>query len=456
MSDQELLQNIDGLLFQCAIETRELSQKKTELNQQVKVYKEELLKTKANIETTKAKVKSLDENIKAKENTLTQNKALAKSMKSTNGLLLHYEQTLKAELESRKNNYSRDKEEFDKRISFARATLQSYKEFYYDNPLAQKLLELQAEIKELQAKSKSYDEQIASKQEELKKLKASAMEPSSPEKPSEGVFEKHTENEYDKHLQEDTVEGINAPIQPNMEGHIPSEAVSEEDTDEVQNFSTPCQPAEGCEIQDFQQEDEQPLQVETEAEQKDKDGLPKDPSSDLQNSSIEEQFTVLEIEQGMEVEMDEVPEVVQTANREANENQKSLSQASSQETTQSSPARTKAGLATPTFPFTFSPGRSSQISDASKSPAFSFNLNSEPGTPVFFGFEAQDEDPSSPFTSSFFGEKKTADSKTAMEFLFNQPDSSEDFQFSFDDKSPDTRGREKDKTKNDFPFSFNF
>ena len=67
----------------------------------------------------------------------------------------------------------------------------------------------------------------------------------------------------------------------------------------------------------------------------------------------EEQFTVLEIEQAMEGEMDEVPEVVQTANKEANENQKSLSQASSQETTQSSPARIKPGLATPTFPFTY-------------------------------------------------------------------------------------------------------
>lgn len=389
---------------------------------------------------------------------MTQNKAIAKSMKSTSGLLLHYEQTLKTELETRKASYNRDREEYEKRITSYRGSFQSYKEYYYNNPLAQKLLGLQGENREIEARIKNYDEEITSKQEELDNLTAPVIQDSAPENISEGDSEQIPENEPEKQPEEETVEANDTSFQPIMEEQIPSDAVSEGDGEEAQNSALPCLPAEEDDVGGSQQLDDEHPQEEKETEVEDQEAGPRDAYSGPQHPSIEEQFTVLELEQAMEVEMDEDPEVDLATNKEADETLTSLSQASSQEEglVQASPARTKPDLATSAFPFTFSPGTSPQMSDSSKSPAFSFQLHSEPSTPGFFGFGAQDEDQSSPFTSSFFGGKKAAESKTSMEFLFNQPEQSGDFEFSFGAKSPDTRNGNKDKSRDDFPFSFNF
>ncbi|KAJ0070254.1 hypothetical protein NL108_007583 [Boleophthalmus pectinirostris] len=436
MSDEDLLTNINHLLFQCALQTRDLSQKKNEISQQIKVYKDDIAEGKSKIETTKANIKTLEEDIKVKQNTLTQNKEVLKSMKAANSLVMHYEQTLKAELESRKASYNRDREEYEKRIASYRSSFQSYKEYYYSSPLAQKLLGLQDENRETEAKIKNYDDLITLKQEELNNLRrpAPVIETTSPDEPP---VSEQLENEPEKHPVEDS--------SPSLHKTKEDPILSEEDVEEAQTELT-----EETEVRDSQQMEEQ-HQEETDTGEKDQE------ETGQQDALLEQQFTVLEIEQVMEVEMDEGPGENQTANHKADEALTSLSQTSSQGTVKhDSPARNKPGLATPTFPFTFSPGRCQQISDSSKSPAFPFNLHSEPSTPDFFGFGAQDEDPTLPFTSSFFEEKKTTDSKTSMEFLFNQPEPSEEFQFSFNTKSPEKESSSKDKAQSDFPFSFNF
>ncbi|XP_059198962.1 protein SIX6OS1 [Centropristis striata] len=125
-------------------------------------------------------------------------------------------------------------------------------------------------------------------------------------------------------------------------------------------------------------------------------------------------------------------------------------------------AETAAVPSTPTFPFSFSPTTSPHPGTSdTKSPAFVFNLNPGPSTPGFsgFGFDvglSQEEDSSFAFTSPFFNEKKPTESKssTCPEFLFGQPEQSEDFQFAFNAKSPQTTN--KDTTRDDFPFTFNF
>ncbi|XP_027146883.1 uncharacterized protein LOC113748156 isoform X1 [Larimichthys crocea] len=177
-------------------------------------------------------------------------------------------------------------------------------------------------------------------------------------------------------------------------------------------------------------------------------------------SDVEEEEEVVEQEEMEErVAVDEE----QAPGKEHNEELAAFPESSPQKTSlQSSPATVKAVPSTPTFPFDFSPVRSPhQGTSDTKSPAFLFSLNSDPSTPGFFGlgFDAgpsQDEDLSFAFPGSFFNEKKTTERKSSSSpnFLFGQPEQSEDFQFVFSHKSPQTTN--KDNTGDDFPFSFSF
>lgn len=56
---------------------------------------------------------------------------------------------------------------FEERITSYRKTYQSHKDYYCENPLAQKLLKLQAENEEIEERIKACDEQIMMKQKEL-------------------------------------------------------------------------------------------------------------------------------------------------------------------------------------------------------------------------------------------------------------------------------------------------
>ncbi|TNN84453.1 hypothetical protein EYF80_005153 [Liparis tanakae] len=89
MNDQYSLNNIDGLLFQF-------------------VSRVEAAERRSFIEDIHRNIKTLEGQIRLKQSTLIHNKEYAKSMKATKSLLLQYEQTLRAELESRKASYNHD------------------------------------------------------------------------------------------------------------------------------------------------------------------------------------------------------------------------------------------------------------------------------------------------------------------------------------------------------------
>ncbi|XP_077947291.1 uncharacterized protein LOC120834201 [Gasterosteus aculeatus] len=116
----------------------------------------------------------------------------------------------------------------------------------------------------------------------------------------------------------------------------------------------------------------------------------------------------------------------------------------------------------PTFPFTFSPASPPrQGTSDTKSPAFLFSLNSDPSTLAFSGFgfdrgSSQEEESPFAFTCPLFNEKKNSEPKssTCPEFLFGQPEQSEAFKFPFLSQNP--RTTDKEDTREDFPFSFNF
>ncbi|XP_068559438.1 protein SIX6OS1 [Cebidichthys violaceus] len=459
MNDQYSLNNIDSILFQFALQTRKLSQKKNEINQQIKVSRVDTAERRSYIETIHRNIKRLEEEIRVKQSTVMHNKANAKSMKVTNSLLLQCEHTLKAELQSRKASYHQDTEVYEERITGCRKTFQSHKEYYYQNPLAQKLLTLQAEKEEIEFRIKARDDQIIMKQKELDQLTGPAVDASSTETPPDGVSGQQLVAEPEKQLDRQTEEESNASIdisslhlnQTQNSNKTSVEANAEEiDEENKVQYSTVYSASSGeenSELWSSQPLDEQrhPDEQEQETEQEDQ--------------VLQSTVSAVEVEVEEDVAMDEE----WAPSEEDNEGLAAFPQSSSRDKhPQSTPLDMTAVPSTPTFPFNFSPASSPCHSNSdTKSPAFLFSLNSEPSTPGFsgFGFEAgssQDEESPFAFASSFFNEKKTTEPKssTCPEFLFGQPEQSEAFQFAFSSKSPQTTNKEN--TRDEFPFSFNF
>ncbi|XP_037646118.1 protein SIX6OS1 [Sebastes umbrosus] len=462
MNDQYSLNHIDSLLFQFALQTRELSLKKNEINQQIKVCRDDTAERRTYIETLQRNIKKLEEEIRVKQNTGMHNKANAKSMKTTNSLLLQYEQTLKVELESRKASYNHDMEVYEERITSYRETFQSHKEYYYQNPLAQKLLALQAEKEEIECRIKGCDDQITMKQKELDSLTGPAVDSTSTMKLSDSVLGQQPMAEPEKQLDPQTDEESNSSIDisslhlnQTKNGYKTS---GEANTEEMTVENTVCSPSpdeESNELRSCHPLDEQRRHDEMDTEEQDHESGQQDQVLQSTVSGAEE---AVESEVEEEVAIDEE----QAQSEEDNEGLAAF-QSSSQETyPQSSPAKMTSVASTPTFPFNLSPASSPHEGTFdTKSPAFLFSLNSDPSTPGFSGFgfdvgSSHDEESSFAFASSFFNEKKTTESKssTCPEFLFGQPEQSEDFQFAFTSKSPQTSN--KDNTRDEFPFSFNF
>nr|XP_020450461.1 uncharacterized protein LOC109957148 isoform X2 [Monopterus albus] len=458
------LNNIDSLLFQFAGQNRELSQKRNEINQQIKVCRADIAERRSYIETLHRNIEKLEEELKMKQSTVIHNKANAQSMKSANSLLLQYEQTLKAELESRKASYNHDTEIYEERIVSYRKIFQSHKEYYYQNPLAQKLLTLQAEKEETECRIKACDDQITMKQQELDHLTGPLVSSSSTEKLPDSVSGQQGTTEPDKQLDPQTEEDGDSSfdisslhLNQTKNGHKISSEVNAGDVheeNEVQGTVAGCHyPEEASnELWSHGQLDEQSWADEMHTDEQGKQTEVQDQVLASTVSEVEE-ATEDEVEERATINEDQVP------SKEDNEGLTAFSQSSTEETNQkSSPAKTTPVPSTPTFPFNFSPASSPhQGTSDKKSPAFLFSLNSDPNTPGFSGFgfdvaSSQDEDSSFTFTGSFFNEKKTPESKSSRcpGFLFDQSEQSEDFQFAFSSESPQTT------KKNDFPFSLNF
>ncbi|XP_054471771.1 protein SIX6OS1 [Anoplopoma fimbria] len=466
MDDQHSLKNIDSLLFQSALQTRELSQKKNEINQQIRVCRVDTAEKKSYIETIHRNIRKLEEEISVKQSTVIHNKANAKSMKTTNSLLLQYEQTLKAELESKKASYNHDMEVYDERIASCRKIFQSHKEHYYQNTLAQKLLTLQAEKEEIEFRIKACEDQITMKQKELDQLTGPAVDSSSTEKLPDNVTGQQPIAEPEEQLDPQTEEESSSSIDisslhlnQTKNGHKTSvEANTEEmcEENEVQYTTSPSSGEENNELWSCQPPDEQREPDEMHTDEQEQETGQEDQVLQFIASAVEQSVEV-EVEKKVAIDEDKAQSEV------VNEGLAAFPQSSSPDKTlQSTPVEMTAVPSTPTFPFNFSPASSPpQGTSDTISPAFLFSLNPEPSVPGFSGFgfdsgSSQDEESPFAFTSSFFNEKKTTEPKssTCPEFLFGQPEQSEAFQFPFTSKSPQTTNNEN--TRDDFPFSFSF
>ncbi|KAM6978434.1 uncharacterized protein LKV04_013842 [Tautogolabrus adspersus] len=434
MNDHYSFDEIESLLFQFALQTRELSQKKNEINQQIQVCRADIAERKSYIETIQRNTKKLDEEIIVKQSTLMHNKACAKSIKATNSLLLQYEQTLKEELESRRDRYKHDMDVYEEKIASYKKTFQSHKDYYCQNPHAKKLLALQAEKEEIESRIKACDDQITMKQKELDNLSGSEANSSSTEKPSDSISVQQPITEPEKQLDPQT-EDSDSSIDLSSLHLNQTKVLGPADDHEI---SVEVSAEENCEENDVQDTGmRSPVQEEEEEES---NGM----------ASCQQLYVAEEREQAPSGEQTG-PSAFPTQERNP----------------QLSPATVKAAPSTPTFPFNFSPASSPrQGTSDTKSPAFLFSLNPDPSTPGFSGFgfdvgSAQDEDSSFAFTSPFFNEKVTCFELqvctfffTGSDFLFGQPEQSEDFQFAFTAKSPPTT--KKDNPADDFTFSFNF
>ncbi|XP_077472863.1 uncharacterized protein LOC144086699 isoform X2 [Stigmatopora argus] len=128
MAHQSTTSAIDNILFQLASEARELTQRKNDINQEIEVNKTKIARRRTCIETTRADIKTLKENADMKQNNLNHNRALAKSMKVTQGMLLQYERTLKLELENIKANYNNEKDVYEEKMA-------SYRKLFHDHQM---------------------------------------------------------------------------------------------------------------------------------------------------------------------------------------------------------------------------------------------------------------------------------------------------------------------------------
>ncbi|KAM7407578.1 hypothetical protein PAMA_003345 [Pampus argenteus] len=450
MNDQFSLNNIDSLLFQLVLQTRELSQRKNEISQQIKVCRADITERRSYIERVHRSIKKLEEEIRVKQTTGKHNKTNAK------------------------------REVYEERISSYRKTFQSHKDYYCQNPLAQKLLTLQAEKEEIEFRIKACDDQITMKQMELENLTGNKLFISSESTFMSSVSDQQSITEQEKELDPQTADDNDSSIDISslhlnqtkigQNGHktaVEANAELVHDENKAQGVHTCSVSPEKTSNEQYmwsnQQSDEQsrPDEMHTE-EQETGPGNQVLSSTFRLNLKSEKQVIVSEGEEEVEEEMEErtATEEEQAPSKENNEGLAAFSQLSSQEI-HSSTATVKTVPSTPTFPFNFGPGSlPHQGTSDNKSPAFLFALNSGPSTPGFSGFgfdmgSSQDEDSSFAFASSFFNEKKTMESKSSgPDFLFDQPERREDFQFTFTSKSPQMS--DKENTRDDFPFAFNF
>ncbi|XP_029314846.1 uncharacterized protein LOC115026247 isoform X2 [Cottoperca gobio] len=457
MNDLYSFNTIDSLLFQFAFQTRELFQKKNEINQQIKVCRADTAERRSYIQTTNREIKKLEEEIRVKQSTVIHNKTNAKSMKATNSLLLQYEQSLKAELENRKDSYNHDMKVYEERIASYRKLFQSHKEYYCQNPLAKKLLTLQAEKGEIECRIMACEDQITMKQK-LDHLSGPAVGSSSTDKLLDSVSGQQSIAELEQLLDQTEDENSSSidisslHLNQTKKGHKTSEEANDDCEENDVQYTAVCSPSLGEGSNELWlshplDEQIQPDKMHTEEQE-----------TGQEDQVLNTPVSAVEDNVWGKVPIDEE----QAPSEDDSEDLTAFPQSSKETHPQSSLAEMTAVSSTPTFPFNFSPANSPYPgSSDTKSPAFLFSMNSDPSTPGFHGFgfdvgTSQDEESSFAFNRSFFNEKKTTESKSATcpDFLFGQPEQSEDFQFGFTSKSP--QKTDKETTRDEFSFSFNF
>ncbi|XP_037832075.1 uncharacterized protein LOC108240771 isoform X2 [Kryptolebias marmoratus] len=407
--EQHSLHNIDSLVFQLALQTRELYQKKNEIKQQIKVCRDGIAEKKSYIGTIQENIKKLEEQVGVTQSAVMKNKENAKT------------------------------EVYEERISSFRKTLQSFKESYHQNPLAQKFLALQAEKEQLESRIKAWDDQIMTKQKELEHLTYPTVNSFSTEELPDSAFVEQATVEQEE-PEHQTKDGRDSSIIDISSIHL-NQTANEDETSVKSNAE---EIHEQNNVQDppawSGQQQSQSDEIHSEAQDE-------ETSKEDQELVVSGVGDVL-MENGAAAEEEKAPD------EEDHQEVTVLPQTSSQGV---DPQSTLVP-STPAFPFNFSPTSSPHRGTSdTKSPAFLFSSVSTSGFSEF-GFDmgsSQEEDSSFAFPGSFFNEKKAAEAKPSScpEFLFNQPEQNEDFQFAFAAKSPRSASKEN---RDEFSFSFNF
>ncbi|CAJ1079226.1 uncharacterized protein LOC109996851 isoform X2 [Xyrichtys novacula] len=422
------------------------------------------------METLKKNIQKLEGEITEKQSTWTHNKACAKSIKATNSILLQYERELKEELENRKAQYNHDLMANEERIASYKKTFQWHKDFYTRSPLAQKLIALQAENENMKSRIKAWDDQITTKQNELDILNGPAANSVPAEKLSDSISVQQPPAKPEDQLAPQTedsdsfIDILSLHLnQTTDDYHMSEDANAEEISEEnkVQNTSIPSHDPEeeetdGIVSQHLLCEQRGPDVVQ--GEEENQEVRLDDQILGHQSSASDKEEALMEAVEEVVVEEEEWAPVEESIERTT-----TFLQFSSEETNpQSSSATVKTAPSTPKFPFNFSPASSPHHGTSdTKSPAFMFSLNPDPSTPGSSGFgfnmgSSQDEESSFAFTSTFFSEKETPESKSSncSGFPFGRAEQIGDFQFAFAAKTPQTNT--KNNPEEDFPFSFNF
>ncbi|XP_072542395.1 uncharacterized protein [Salminus brasiliensis] len=397
MAEQTGLTSLDNLLLQLVLRTRELSQKKEELKQQIEMYRSSIQDRTKYIDETRKSIKKLEEEILQKQKTVECFKENVKSLRGTNNLLLQYEKTLETELERRQESCNRDMKVFQERIDNYRNIFQQYKEEYSQNPLAKKLLNIQAKNEELEKSIQAKEEEIIAKEKELKDLRETEQEAE--------MEEKAVEHNQDR-----------------------ADGCDEYNASQVGTLGSTVwtKPYLSCEqIEDAEQKQQQKAT---------------DVGSNMNTSYGPD--IMEEMMKGMEVEDQQEGEG--TANEES----------TNDGAAPSSPVRMTAMLNTPTFSLNSSPSNSPSHQQSSEASAFVFSLNSGPSTPGFSGFGCN-------FDVGSNQSEKSPETKLPgflFDELESRPD--EEFAFSFCAKSPQPSSSSQEPgtggTGEVFPFSFSF
>ncbi|KAK3569064.1 hypothetical protein QTP86_021534 [Hemibagrus guttatus] len=451
MDDQSGLGNLENLLLHLALETREFAQKKDDLTQQIQISEAAIQEKKKCIAETQKAIKKLQEDIKQKQNTVKCYTENVKRLCGTSDHLLQYEKMLEAELERRQESCNQDMKMFKERMENYWKIFQQHKEEYLQNPLAAKLIEIQAQNEEIEGRIRAKEEEIIAKEKELKTLQE--------------------DNDKCDSVQEH-VETNKQPA-PSSESDAQSEvAVTSPQDLQVQGTKT--------EQEDVQIEMDEKSSANNQAQA---DGGDESNSSEVGviGSTI---WAISEIRgdhsQGSDQNEKEHTAEVQDMNMNTScvsdtledmmeaEEQQECAEANVEEGSNegavcppSSPIHMRA-LDMPPFSLISSPSTSQGHQEGRETPAFVFSMNSGPNTPTFSGFDCNVEvgqslHEESPFTfSSSYFSKKSPETKLPG-FLFDESEEShaeEEFAFSFSSKSP--QPKESVGSGDTFPFSFSF
>ncbi|KAI4893004.1 hypothetical protein NFI96_027334, partial [Prochilodus magdalenae] len=424
MEDQPVTKSLDSLLLQLALETRELAQKKEDLKQQIQIYRSNIQEQKKYIDETQKTLNKLEEDILQNQNTVK-----------------CYTENVKRKM-------------FEERIENYRTIFQQYKEEYCQNPLAKKLLSIQAENEEIEKRIRAKEEQITVNEKEMKDLQGVQDTCDSGKKPMESEEQQASKRSFQPQANTSSHKGF----QPQGTETEQDDVLCDSEEKATENNQ---EPADGCDESNASQVGAigstvwtkheircEQNQVAERKQQEQSSDMDCNMNTSCGSDVMEDMIKVMEVEDQQETERGTGGE---GTNKEA---------------VPLSPIRMTAVLNTPTFSLNDSPSTSPGHQETSETPAFIFSLNSGPSTPGFSGFgcssdvgSSQNEESPFTFTSPYFTSKKSPETKLPG-FLFDEIESrpEEVFAFSFGSKSPQPSSstQEPGEAGEAFPFSFSF